>query len=403
MRSFIKSLILAATAIGLATACGDDEASPVAEDYSAQMNEASRTYVDIVTASYADSLALARELDTKVNDFVERPSQARLEAARQAWRAAREPYLQTEVYRFYNGPIDNPEDGPEGLLNAWPMDESFVDYVLDEDGEPDYELGLINDRDVDIDAETLAGLNEDGGEENIATGYHAVEFLLWGQDVDEDGPGARPYTDFITGDDATAPNGERRGQYLRAVSGLIVTHLEQLSEAWAAGQSDNYRAEFEAATPKQRLERILTGMIVLSGFETGGERLQTALDSHDQEDEHSCFSDNTHRDMVQDVRGIQNVWLGRYQRLDGSLVKAKGVRDVVNAKDPALATELDQRIETSLALAEALQAPFDQEISAENPEGNERVRALITSLRTHQERLLERVFHDFGLSVPVTE
>jgi putative iron-regulated protein len=403
MRSFLKSLILAATAVGLATGCGDDDTSPIAEDYSAQMNEASHTYVDIVMASYADSLELARELDSAVDDFVARPSQARLVAAREAWLAAREPYLQTEVYRFYEGPIDNPENGPEGLLNAWPMDESFVDYVLDEEGDPDYELGIINDRDIDIDAETLEGLNEDGGEENIATGYHAVEFLLWGQDQADDGPGARPHTDFITGEDATAPNGERRGQYLRAVSGLVVTHLEQLTEAWAEGQSGNYHAEFEAATPKQRFERILTGMIVLSGFETGGERLQTALDSHDQEDEHSCFSDNTHRDMVQDVRGIQNVWLGRYERLDGSLVQAHGVRDVVHAKDPALATQLDERIETSLALAEALQPPFDREISADNPDGNERVRALITSLRTHQERLLEQVFHDFGLSVPVTE
>ena len=403
MHTFTKTLILAAAAVGLVTGCGDDEPEDQAHaDYSAEMTEASEAYVDVVMASYADSLELARDLDDAVNDFVGDPSEETLEAARDAWRAAREPYLQTEVFRFYDGPIDNSDDGPEGLINAWPMDESFVDYVEGDDGEPDYETGIVNDPDIDIVGEELEGLNEDGGEENIATGYHAVEFLLWGQDHDDSGPGDRPYTDFIEGDDATAPNGARRAEYLHVVSGLIVSHLEALTAAWAEGRSSNYHAEFEAATPKQRFERILTGMIVLSGFETGGERLQTALDSGDQEDEHSCFSDNTHRDMVQDVRGIQNVWLGTYERLDGSEVSGFGVRDVVEAKDAALAAELDDRIATSLELAEALQPPFDQEISFENEAGRTRVRALITSLRA-QERLLEEVFHGFGLSVPVTE
>ena len=48
-------------------------------------------------------------------------------------------YSPTEVFRFYGGPIDD-DNGPEGLLNAWPLDEVFIDYVL---GNPD--AGIIND------------------------------------------------------------------------------------------------------------------------------------------------------------------------------------------------------------------------------------------------------------------
>ena len=58
----------------------------------------------------------------------------------------------------------------------------------------------------EITAEALTAANEEGGETNISTGWHAIEFLLWGQDLSATGPGARPATDYTT-----APNAERRG------------------------------------------------------------------------------------------------------------------------------------------------------------------------------------------------
>jgi len=374
-------------------ACGDSSEEPTTA-LPANAGEAVATYARIVHASYEDSASLTRALDTSVVSFVAAPDDDTLAAARSAWLESREPYLQTEVFRFYDGPIDNPTDGPEGLVNAWPLDEAYIDYVVD-----DPTSGIVNDAAMEISAEDLEALNEQGGEKNIATGFHAIEFLLWGQDQSETGPGNRPATDYVAG--GTAQNQDRRGAYLTTVSGMLAGHLEGLVAAWAEGQ-DNYRAGLVAAPPEEGLRRILTGMIVLSGFETGGERLQTALDSGDQEDEHSCFSDNTHRDMVQDVRGVQNVYLGRYQRLDGSEVTGTGLREVVAAADPALADSLEARIAESLTLAEALVPPFDREIATDNAEGRARVQALVISLR-EQEDLLEQVFRLFALEVPVVE
>ncbi len=370
--------------------CSDDDTSSE-QTSSFEVGEAAHTYAHIVLASYEDALDAAVALDNAVQEFVAEPSEERLTATREAWLAAREPYLQTEVYRFYDGPIDDPDTGVEGFVNAWPLDEAYIDYV---EGDPS--SGIVNDASQTIDAEALMGLNEQGGEENIATGFHALEFLLWGQDQSEDGPGARPFTDYTTAD-----NAERRAQYLSVVSALLVTQLAELADAWAEGD-DNYAAEFEAAASDEALRRMLTGMIVLSGFETGGERLQTALDSGDQEDEHSCFSDNTHRDMVQDVQGMWNVWQGSYERTDGTSVSGTGLREVVNAREPELADALDARIDESLSLAQALQPPFDREIRLTNPEGRARVEALITSLRD-QADLLEEVFRSFGLTVPSTD
>ncbi len=377
--------------------CGTTEEEPVASTIPpSNTSEAVQTYAQIVLANYEDSLAEAQKMDEALDALIADPTQANLNTAREAWLASREPYLQTEVFRFYDGPIDNPDDGPEGLLNAWPMDENYIDYVQN-----DAETGVINDAGATISAEELEGLNEQGGEKNIATGYHALEFVLWGQDLSADGPGDRPFSDFVSGEEGTAANQDRRRMYLKVTSELLLGNLQTLVDAWNT-DGGNYREEFEGVSDTEALRRILTGMIVLSGFETGGERLQTALDSGDQEDEHSCFSDNTHRDMVQDVVGVQNVWEGSYTRTDGSKVSGTGIRAVVAAVDQDLADRLDAKIEESVAAANALEPPFDNEIAVGNTEGRARVQALISSLRD-QESLLEEVFMKFNLTIPETE
>jgi putative iron-regulated protein len=378
--------------------CGDDEESddkggPTAIP-EALTHEASEAYQSIALAGYEDAYEAALELDAALNALVDGPSEQTLEAARNAWLAAREPYLQTETFRFYGGPIDDEDVGVEGLVNAWPLDESYIDYVVG-----DEEAGIVNDPSIEISAETLSELNEEGAEDHIATGYHAIEFLLWGQDLDPDGAGARPYSDYVTGDQGTHENQDRRGQYLLTVSALLADNLKTLVDAWAEND-DNYRAEFEELSKEDALRNILTGMITLSGFETGGERLQAALDTRDQEDEHSCFSDNTHRDMIQDIQGVLNVYTGSYRRTDGTTVSGESIRAVVEVHDAALAEEIEERIETSLSLAKALVTPFDREIDDTHEGGRQRVQDLVDSLRI-QEGLLEEVFQGFGLAIPV--
>ena len=371
----------------LSLACGNSSTN----DDNGVLAEAVANYANIVSATYSDSLAAAHDLGDALDTFVASPSEASQDAAQNAWLAARESYLQTEVFRFYDGPIDE----TEGYLNAWPLDEAYIDYVVGAlDG------GIINS-DAVIDGPALRDLNEAGGETNIATGYHAIEFLLWGQDQNETGAGARPFTDYLTDGTGTASNQGRRALYLETVTELLTQDLKAVDAAWAEG-TGTYRADFAADAPEESLRKILTGMIILSGFETGGERLQTALDTADQEDEHSCFSDNTHRDMIQDVVGIQNVWQGHYLALDGSRIEGAGIRDVVQEADSALAERIDAQIQESLDLANALQPPFDLEISSGNDEGRERVRALVISLQK-QEALLEDVFRLFALEIPVVE
>ncbi|MBN9430510.1 MAG: iron-regulated protein [Burkholderiales bacterium] len=330
-----------------------------------------RHYGVLVHANYEDALNGALALQQTIAAFVAAPSADGLAAARKAWLEAREFYGQSEAFRFYGGPIDD-DKGPESRLNAWPLDESFIDGVKDQP-----QAGLINDRKIALTKKTLASYNERGGEENISTGWHAIEFLLWGQDFNDAGPGQRSFEDFV---DGKAPNADRRRRYLSVVTELLIDDLRFLVRAWAPSQSNNYRARFERGG-NESLRKIFVGLGSLSRGELAGERLEVALASQDQEDEHSCFSDNTHRDAVTNALGIENVWLGRYKRRDGSLLQGPSLRELVAAKDAALAERTTQQIAASVRAAEGIQAPFDREvIGGRDAPGRQRVQKTIDSL-----------------------
>ncbi|MDO9403155.1 MAG: imelysin family protein [Polaromonas sp.] len=335
-------------------------------------------YAALVQATYDDTLGAATKLQAAIKSFTDAPSDAGLKAARKAWLDAREFYGQTEAFRFYSGPIDDAK-GPEGQINAWPMDESYVDYVKDAPN-----AGLINKKGA-INKKRLAGLNERNGEENIATGWHAIEFLLWGQDLSQTGPGDRSFEDFV---DGKKPNADRRRQYLNVVTELLIDDLTFLSKSWAPN-AKNYRAKFENGN-LESVRKMFVGLGSLSRGELAGERLEVALASQDQEDEHSCFSDNTHRDVVNNAKGIQNVWLGSYKRADGSTLQGPSLRDLVAAKNAALAERTTTQIASSVAAAEGIQAPFDREImGAKDAPGRLRVKKTVDSLVQQSKDLVE--------------
>jgi putative iron-regulated protein len=328
-------------------------------------------YATLVHDSYADSLQAAKSLQQAIDAFLAKPTAESQQAARKAWLAAREIYGQTEAYRFYGGPIDD-DKGPETRINAWPMDESYVDYVK---GRPD--SGLINNRLFVINRDNVMAQNERGGEENIASGWHAIEFLLWGQDLSATGPGERGHADFV---DGQAPNAERRRQYLKVIADLLVEDLNLVTREWKPGRKSNYRTQFEKGG-LESLRKVFVGIGSLSRGELAGERMEVALASQDQEDEHSCFSDNTHRDIVANALGIENVWLGRYKRADGSVLQGPSLRDLVAAKDAALAERTTKQIAASVARAGAIRAPFDREIiGGRDAPGRQRIQATVDSL-----------------------
>ena len=312
-------------------------------------------YAGLLEAEYQDSLALTLRLETNVEIFLKNPGAENLAAARQAWTDCREPYLQSEVGRFYDGPID----GIEGYINAWPIDENYLDYTV---AAPD--AGIINQLAAhpEITREVIIGANEKEGEKTVSTGFHAIEFLLWGQDLYADSPGRRPFSDYVDGNAGPGLHAARRRLYLHLLVQLLAEHLQIVVNQWQPGHPENYRARLLAMPPDAALEKIFTGLGNLSGSELSGERLLVPYTTKSQENEHSCFSDTTHLDLVRNEVGIQDVFLGRYVRANGTMLQGAGLLDVVERIDSKLAKKLRQQLAVGVADLKAIPPPFDQAI-----------------------------------------
>lgn len=405
------------------------------------LTEVVKTNADIAFAVYSDSLHAAKKLQAAVDQLIAQPSEQTLNAAREAWLAAREPYGLSEVYRFRGGPVDTLKDdgtlgsegdGPEGRINAWPLGEALIDYVATEvDGlagpEVADSVSTINGNIIadsakfpEITTQLLIANQELGGDErNVTSGYHAVEFLLWGQDLNSDGSGAgprdasagqRPFTDYsategeCTSGKQTSPSEicQRRAQYLKAAASLLVADLQRIADAWDPNGPLGYPTAYIQAG-----EASLAGMIEsmgrLSFGELAGERMNIALLDDSQEDEHSCFSDNTHRDIYLNFVGIANTFDGHYTRIDGSKLSGPGIDELLIAMGE---TDLEKRLRHALADTQEKIAridahakagvPFDQQIQRE--EYRKDIAAAIAALSA-QTRVIEEVARTLKLSV----
>lgn len=347
----MKRTIFSLTALALAgltiTACSDDD------NGKSQKQLVVENYADIVYQNYKDALTDAETLEAAINTFTANPNQDTFDDAKGAWKEARESYGTTEAFRFANGPIDD-ENGPEGLLNAWPLDENYIDYV-DNNGTPLYG-GIINSTAIypTLSKDLLESLNEGGGEKNISVGYHAIEFLLWGQDLTAPSAflaGQRSYTDYTTGQ-----NADRRKQYLNICADLLTDHLTYLVDLWAPG--GDYRSTFLSLNTDTALTNIYLGIATLATAELPVERMSVALNNADQEDEHSCFSDNTHRDIALNLQGIINVYHGTYGSISGP-----SLADLVEDVNEEYYASTEAAITDAQAKVAAMYTPFDYAIS----------------------------------------
>lgn len=336
-------------------------------------------YANIVYANYKKAYDDAVILETAITTFTTTPNQTNFDNVKAKWLLARESYGTTEAFRFADGPIDD-TDGPEALINAWPLDENYIDYVNGASTS-----GIINDPTTFpvIDKNLISGQNENGGEKNISTGYHAIEFLLWGQDLTAPSAnlaGQRPYTDYVSG--GTASNQSRRGLYLRVCADLLTDNLDELVNEWKVGGA--YRTTFLSLNKDVALKNIYTGICTLTGAELSTERMDVALGNADQEDEHSCFSDNTHRDIHLNLQGCINVYNGTYGTISGPSLK-----DLVNQVNTNTHNETATSEALCISKVNAILTPFDLAISGgvSSTEGA-KVRAAVLQLKNYSANLI---------------
>jgi len=266
------------------------------------INSLAKSYANLVSHYYNEVSLSTQEMHNAIIKFVQAPDNNSLTNAKNKWIAARSIYGITEAFRFYGGPIDGVnkygEEGPEGLINAWPLNEAYIDYVK---GSPN--AGIINNLSLEINNNTIIAANMSEDDADVSSGWHAIEFLLWGQDFSLETAGIREASDYLPTNEINI----RRRAYLVATSALLLEHINWLSMEWLEN-GEGRKAFLNKNDPGGA---ILTGIATLAGFELSSERIATALDSGDPEDEHSCFSDQTHNDVKANFNGVINVYLGK--------------------------------------------------------------------------------------------
>ena len=411
MIKFTKKVLVSlsvVTAIALcANAASNTEHVNSQKSTLAKVNPILDAYANIALANYGDTLKDAKSLKTAIDTFAKDPSEENLENTKKAWLKARESYGQTEAFRLSNGPIDA-EDGwiaetygsLEGQINAWPLDENMIDYTIDAKGEKtsgniidtegSFNPGGEESTAVDvtnITVDAIASLNENGGDANVASGYHAIEFLLWGQDQDYSNflkdaitngalqAGNRPLSDFTSD-----KNAKRRLAYLQVASEKIINDLELVSSAWEKnvdGTKGLYQAalknqlkgenESKNIDSKEALKQIIAGLGVFIKSELANERIAVAVLTPSEEDEHTCFSDNTHRDIANNYLGFKNILTATY---DGK----KYGKSLLDALDKETKTRIEKQMASIEAKIKSInevantKEHFDYQIRDESPQ-----------------------------------
>ena len=408
-----KMLAVAAATLGM-VACGGSDSKSTREKAEDMAPAVAANYVAGALAVYQDSLTEARELRTAVQALTAQngATEQNLNNAKAAWLDARVPYQQSEVYRFGNAEVDD----WEGQLNAWPLDEGLIDYVdagyqgadgnglasANVIGNADFviELGAEDDVADELDEPFIRNLQElttgraqqngaelsaagDSNEANVATGYHAIEFLLWGQDLNGTGAGAgaRTAADYAPANAESA----RRAQYLNSAADVLVEDLEDMVEMWEEGGSLQNAITLQAENaPFDFYQRFFLSLAKLSAGELAGERMNTALENHSVEDEHDCFSDNTHNSHFYNAKGLDNLLNGAYARFeDGVVVKGTSIYDVIALYNQELATEARADMGTALDEVDDIREmgeadkKFDQLIAEVNPAGTAEEQAAV--------------------------
>lgn len=299
-------------------------------------------YGNLVRESYAAAHADALHLQRAIATLLANPGENTLAEARLAWINARPAYLQTEAFRFYGGPVD---EALGRRINAWPVNAAYLDYVR---GRPT--AGLINDTTIEMDLGTLVGRNFAGNDENVTTGWHAIEFLLWGEDTSATGPGARPAGDFVSG----PRSNDRRRAALALATDLLVHDLASLVAAWEP-ERENFRSNLAAMDQRNAIGHIFHGIVVLAGYELASKRMRWSLAGDEAEYEQSRFSDTTNADLVFAVRGIRNVYFGSALGAEGA-----GFDTLLAGIDSALNNRVIATLNRAERAVAALDAPYDR-------------------------------------------
>lgn len=321
---------------GGGTAAGGLDDSQVVMDYADQ----------VIIPTYRLLARRAADLDAAASALAADPSDENLRAARDAWVATRLPWEQSEAFLF--GPVE--AQGYDPAIDTWPLNRTDLQAVLDSDDEfsPAYVQALPQTQ----------------------KGFHAVEFLLFGE-------GGRKTAADLT---------DRELEYLTAMTADMASITSSLETSWTdgeGGQPPFHDTFTSAGDPSNTVYPSLSaaGQEMVNGMssicdEVANGKIAEPFDSRDPNKEESQFSENSLDDFQNNIRSVQNAYLGAVPAADTS---GASLSAWVAARDPDLDQELQQKIAGAIAAIGAIPPPFHDAIT--NSADADTIEAAQTAIR----------------------
>ncbi|MEE3176190.1 MAG: imelysin family protein [Verrucomicrobiota bacterium] len=310
-------------------------------------------YSNIAEAASRSALSQGRILKEAISAFVKDPKAETHLLAKVSWMQARLPFLQSEFSRMIveRGEVNH---DISNLLNGWPIDPGLIDYTAKVPGE-----NIINNKEKypSITTELLRSINLKAGKSGFTTGYHVIEFLLWGEDSERSSSGKRSFKDY---DKSNSELAKRRADYLVACCDLLIEDLENLVSEWDHESKNNLRSHLESMPSDQAIRKILRMVSVLADG-LAESQIGSIISKESVFKEQSTFSDTTHFDFLHTVAGISNLAAGAYVGLDGKLqVMGLGLIGLAEQAPNARAEKIRSLINDAMKSAQAFKGPFDQ-------------------------------------------
>lgn len=306
--------------------CSDNSSDQVDPNAGLYKQVLTNTSVDVITKTYESLYNNATALVTAVTNL-SIGDEAELTAVKNAWMATREPWEKSEGFLY--GPVDT--EGIDPAIDSWPVDVNQITAILGSST-----------------AITSASLDNDD-----ARGFHTIEYFVWG----------------LNGNKPASALTARELEYLVAAAQNLQSKTQQLYFGWLASQgnfANNFITAGESGNNMYRSQRValleLTDGIITIADEVGNGKIETPLNGNNgsalPSAEESRFSNNSKLDFANNIRSIQNIYLGDYNGVDG-----KGLTDVVVLKNATLDANIKTKITAAITAIEAIPNTFTDAIT----------------------------------------
>jgi predicted lipoprotein len=305
--------------------CSEDNDGTSAVDSSLNQEILTDFSQNIAQSVYGDLQSSAETLYSNVNALAtDGATNVELKAAQDAWRSARTAWEQSEAFLF--GPVSTESIDPR--IDTWPVNFTDLDAQLSSGHA--FTEEYINDL------------------EDALKGFHPIEYLLFGENGNK------------TADQITA----RDLEYLQALALNLKTLTGTLAEEWNTSNGSGYLKTFVSAgsgstvytTQLEAFEELVNSMSGICDEVANGKISEPFLQKNPSLEE-SPFASSSISDFTNNIKGVQNVYLGKYTA-DG-----KGLEDLVKKYNLQLDAQIKTKISAAIAALNNITVPFGRAIT----------------------------------------